>query len=304
MEKCYAIMLQKGGVGKSTTAVALASGLAQRGKKTLLVDLDQQGDSTFLSNLAPELINYYVRDVIIKICDPKDAIQKTEAGYDIMPTTEGGLAELTLEPKLKVPVQKIISLIKDDYDYVVIDCPPNIYNITVDALIAADEIICVGNPSALATRGLQKTLNTINDIKTMRNKKLKMAGLLITMYDGTRTELNAAAEADYLFLSEKYGFKIFGNKIPQSVTIEKTGFRHDTLYEHIKENKSKANAAIVAYDQWVTELTGIKREDGGKNNGGTKTKIREQPRQRQRDWKQPRRRGNPQNRQRAARKKN
>ncbi len=302
MEKCYAIMLQKGGVGKTTTAIALASGLAQRGKKTLLIDLDQQGDSTFLSSPAPELINYYVRDVINKNCTPKEAIQTTEAGYDIMPTTEGGLAELTLEPKLKVPVHKIVSLVKDDYDYVVIDCPPNIYNITVDALIAADEVICTGNPSALATRGLQKTLNSINDIKTMKNKKLKVAGLLITMYDNSRKELNPAAEADFQFLAEKYGFKIFSNRIPQSATIEKTGFRRDTLYDHINENKSNANAAIVAYDQWVTELTGIKREDGGKKNGGTKTKIGEQPRQRGR--KQPRRRGNPQGGQRATRTRN
>lgn len=265
MEKCYAVISQKGGVGKTTTSVALATGLARRKKKTLLIDLDQQGDSTHISNIAPELISYTVSDVINKKCTPQDAIQKTAAGYDIIPTTDNGLAELTFEVKLKAPIKKIVSIVAGDYDYVILDCPPNIYNITTEALIAADEVVFTGLSDSLSIRSFNNLMESIADVRDMKNKKLHMAGILLTKYDQRRKNLNNAARNDYQILADTYGTKIFETVIPESVTICEAWWRRESIYEYIDDAKGNANAAILAYDKWITELTGVKSKEGKKS---------------------------------------
>lgn len=258
MDKCYAIMSQKGGVAKTTTALALSAGLARRKKKVLLIDLDQQGDSTRLSNIEEELISFLMADVINGRCKPQEAIQTTAAGYDIIPTRDGGLAELTLEIKQKVPIKKIVSLVSGDYDYIVIDCPPNIYNLTTQALIAADEVVFPGDCEEPSIQAFNNLMKSVQDVKEMKNKKLRMAGILVIKFDSRRTEMNTAAMNDYQILAENYATKIFDTKIPYSVYISKAFFRRVSIYEYIDDPINTVRAAAVAYDNWITELTGIK----------------------------------------------
>ena len=200
MSKIIAVANQKGGVGKTTTSVNLAASLAVLEKKVLLVDADPQGNATSgLGYELKELENATIYECIVDGLEPEKAILKTEIeGLFLLPSNidlvGAELEMLNFENREKV-LSKILNSIRDNYDYVIIDCSPSLGLITVNSLTAANSVIIPVQCEYLALEGLGKLLNTIKIIQKRLNTELEIEGFVLTMYDARlRLSNQVAAE--------------------------------------------------------------------------------------------------------------
>ncbi len=219
MSKIIAITNQKGGVGKTTTAVNLSAYLAEFGKKVLLIDTDPQGNATSGLGISKEDIVYSTYDLIIKKQDVSDVIISTQiSGLYVIPANiqlAGAEIELvnilSRETVLKKSIQKIIN----DYDFIIIDAPPSLGLLTVNTLSASTHVIIPVQAEYYALEGLTQLLNTIELVKEHINPSLEILGLLITMYDRrTNISQEVARQA-----KEYFGEKVFKTVIPRSVRL-------------------------------------------------------------------------------------
>ncbi len=187
MGKVIAIANQKGGVGKTTTAINLAASLAVLEKTVLLIDADPQANATSGMNFDVKTIENSIYECIIDGIDPGSALLKTEInGFDLMPShidLVGAEIEMLNRPEREKVLGKIIDSLKDKYDYILIDCSPSLGLITVNALTAADSVIIPVQCEYFALEGLGKLLNTIKIIQNRLNPELEIEGFLLTMYD-------------------------------------------------------------------------------------------------------------------------
>lgn len=193
MGKVIAITNQKGGVGKTTTSVNLSACIANSGKKVLLIDMDPQGNASSGLGIDKDSLELCIYDVLINGMTMNDVIVPTALKkLKIAPASidlAGAGVELVNLPKREHILKKALKEIRDDYDFIFIDCPPSLDLLTLNALTAADGVLIPIQSEFYALEGVSQLINTVNLVKKSLNEKLEIEGVLLTMFDG-RTNLS------------------------------------------------------------------------------------------------------------------
>ena len=219
MTKIIAIINQKGGVGKSTTAINLSAALGEMGKQVLLVDLDPQGNATSGLGIEKGQLSVCVYDVLLNDIPIQDAIIPDVCpGLDLVPATinlAGAEVELVSEMARENRLKDAVGAMRGRYDYIFIDCPPSLGLLTVNALVGADKLIIPIQTEFYALEGVTKLLESMKRVKSRLNPSLDIFGILLTMYDG-RTTLSrqVAAEVRNYFTDQ-----VFETIIPRTVKL-------------------------------------------------------------------------------------
>lgn len=234
-----AVVNQKGGTGKTTTCENLGIGLANEGKKVLLVDTDPQGSLTIaLGNPRPDDLPVTLTDLMAKIMQdqpplPKEGILSHEEGVDLVPaniTLSGLEVSLVNAMSRETILKQYLETVKGQYDYILLDCMPSLGMLTVNALAASDQVLIPVQANYLSAKGLEQLLQTVNKVKRQINPKLRIEGILLTMVD-SRT--NYAKEISTL-IRNTYGskLKVYDADIPRSVRAAEISAEGVSIFKH------------------------------------------------------------------------
>lgn len=219
MAKIICIANQKGGVGKTTTAVNLGASLAVAEKRTLLVDMDPQGNAGSGVGIEKSSLNENVYHALINDIDPKTAVKKTILpALDILPATDdlaGAELELVSLPDRERRLSRVLASFEDDYEYILIDCPPSLGLLTLNAMVAAKSVLVPLQCEFYAMEGLSKILKTIRLVRKGLNPSLGIEGILLTMFDG-RNNLSRQVSDE---IRQHFGDSTFKTVIPRNVRL-------------------------------------------------------------------------------------
>lgn len=219
MPRVLAVVNQKGGVGKTTTTVNLAAALAQAGRKVLLVDLDPQGNATMGSGVDKRAVVRTVYHALLGLGEVAGIRTRAErGGYDVVPANRdlaGAEVELVELPARETRLKAALERVVDDYDYILIDCPPSLSLLTVNALAAAQRVLIPMQCEYYALEGLSDLVGTIKRVRANLNPTLEIAGLLRTMYD-PRNTLSQQVSRE---LESHFGDKVFRTLVPRNVRL-------------------------------------------------------------------------------------
>ncbi|MBR7091817.1 MAG: ParA family protein [Clostridia bacterium] len=249
MAKIIAAVNQKGGVGKTTTVVNLSAALALLDKKVLIVDLDPQGNATSGIGIAKSGLAFSAYDLLIGTVPPEQAVLHTAfPRLDIVPTSmrmAGAEIELVDVPRRESRLKAALAALRDAYDYIVIDCPPSLGLLTLNALCAADTLLVPIQCEFFALEGLSQLMSTVRQVKRLYNPALELEGVLMTMYDG-RMNLTQQVVGE---VKKFFPRKVFATPIPRTVRLaEAPGYGQPIQYY------DKGSKGAAAYEQVAREL--------------------------------------------------
>ncbi len=219
LSRIYTIANQKGGVGKTTTSINLASSLATYEKRVLLVDMDPQGNATMGSGIDKNGLEHSIYDVIAGNLSPEKAVVRNEeAAIDILPANRDLTAaevELLNLPSRESRLRHALMRISANYDYIIIDCPPSLSMLTINALAACEGVIIPVQCEYYALEGLSDLVGTIKRIAKVVNPTLEISGILRTMYDPRNSLTNEVSSQ----LHQHFGDKVYRTTIPRNVRL-------------------------------------------------------------------------------------
>lgn len=246
--KIIAIINQKGGVGKSTTAINLAASLGEMGKQILLVDLDPQGNSSSGLGIEKSLVKYCVYDILLSDIPIENVIIPDICpDVDIVPATinlAGAEVELVSEMSRENRLKDSLGPIRGKYDYVLIDCPPSLGLLTINALVAADKLLIPIQCEFYALEGVTKLLESMKRVKTRLNPTLDIYGVLLTMYNNTTLSKQVADEVKGYF-----GKLVFNSAIPRNVKLSEAPSFGQPITEYDPRGKG-----AIAYMELAKEV--------------------------------------------------
>ncbi len=252
MGKIISISNQKGGVGKTTTSVSLSAALGILEKKTLLIDADPQGNATSGIGINSDDFQLSTYDLMLKKCSPKNVILKTNSpNLDLIPAnidlvaTEIELIELKNRENV---LKEVLLNLEKEYDYIIIDCPPSLGLITLNALTASNSVIIPIQCEYFALEGLGKLLNTIKGVQQVHNKNLEIEGILLTMFD-SRLRLSKQVKED---VKKHFGNMVFQSIIPRNVSLGEAPSYGESIIEY--NATSKGSKSYIKLAQEIINL--------------------------------------------------
>lgn len=248
MGRIIAVSNQKGGVGKTSTCINFAAGLALKGRKVLVADMDAQGNATTGLGISKSELENSIYDVLINEVPVKSVVVKTDVeNLYVLPSSidlAGAEVELVGMKGREKRLAFALSKIKDDYDYIIIDCPPAIGLLTINALAAADGVLIPLQSEYYALEGLSQLVNTVKLVVKSLNPKLTIEGVLITMYDGRALISRQIADE----IRKYFGNKVFETLIPRNIRVSEAPSYGKPVMLHDKRCRGS-----VAYVNFVEE---------------------------------------------------
>ncbi|HBB53051.1 MAG TPA: chromosome partitioning protein [Legionellales bacterium] len=255
MVKIIAITNQKGGVGKTTTAINLTASLTQKKAKVLLIDCDPQGNATTGSGIDKNAIEWGLQDVLLENCQIEHAILETVHAYHVLPTNsdltaaEVGLMQQNQRSHI---LKQAIDKIKNHYDYIIIDCPPALNTLTLNALVASTDLFIPMQCEYFALEGLAALLSTMQQVQQHLNPQLKLLGILRTMYD-PRSRLSQEVSKQLL---QHFGDKVFRVCIPKNVKLAEAP-SHGLPVNVYSRLSAGSKAYMVLAEEIVTKMEAL-----------------------------------------------
>ena len=246
MSKVIAVANQKGGVGKTTSAVNIAASLGAKGKNTLLVDIDPQGNSTSGVGFDRRSLETTSYDILINGAKGQDAVRQTAfAGLSVIPSSADlAAAEIELAdiPAREAVLKNALAPLRAAYDFILIDCPPSLGLITTNALNAADSVLIPVQCEYYALEGLSQLMNSVQAVKRRYNDRLELEGVLLTMYDG-RLNLTQQVVTE---IKKYFPRKVFSTVIPPTVRLsEAPSYGQPILYYDRSNKGAQAYSALT-----------------------------------------------------------